>query len=65
MGGVCHHVAYDEGMNSVAATHALEGALQALIVGMRLDAIYAEHPEARPTEEEIAEMAERAGFTLP
>ncbi|CAN5593193.1 hypothetical protein BH23ACT7_BH23ACT7_00700 [soil metagenome] len=49
---------------SVAATHALEEALQALIIGMRLDAIYAEHPEARPTEDHIAEMAERAGFTL-
>lgn len=43
---------------SVAATHALEEGLQALVIGMRLDAIYAEHPEARPTEEEVAAMAE-------
>jgi CBS domain-containing protein len=50
---------------SVAATRALEDALQAVIVGLRLDAIYAEHPEARPAEDEIAEMAEHAGVTLP
>lgn len=50
---------------SVAATRALEEALQALVVGMRLDAIYAEHPETRPTEDEVAEMAERAQVTLP
>ncbi len=50
---------------SVATTHALEEALQAVIVGMRLDAIYAEHPEAQPSEEEIARMAERAGVALP
>ncbi len=49
---------------SIAATRALEEALQALIIGMRLDAIYAEHPEVRPTEHQIAEMAQRAGFTL-
>lgn len=46
---------------SDATTRALEEALQAAIVGMRLDAIYAENPEARPTEDEIAEMARRAG----
>lgn len=45
---------------SVAATRALEEALQALVIGMRLDAIYAEHPEARPSEEEIAAMAAHA-----
>lgn len=49
---------------SIAATHALEEALQAVIVGMRLDAIYAVHPEARPSEREVAEMAERAGVEL-
>lgn len=46
---------------SEATTHALKEALQAVIVGMRLDAIYAEHPDARPTEEEVAEMARRGG----
>ena len=50
---------------SVATAHALEEALQAVIVGMRLDAIYAEHPEARPSEDEITQMAERAGVALP
>ena len=50
---------------SVAATRALEDALQAVIVGMRLDAIYAEDPDARPTEDEIAQMAARAGVSLP
>lgn len=50
---------------SVATTHALEEALQAVIVGMRLDAIYAEHPDARPSEQEIAQMAERAGVAQP
>jgi len=50
---------------SVATTHALEEALQAVIVGMRLDAIYEEQPEARPSEDEIAQMAERAGVALP
>jgi len=50
---------------SVATTRALEDALQAVIVGMRLDAIYAEHPDARPSEDEIAEMARRAGVGLP
>lgn len=50
---------------SVATTHALEEALQAVIVGMRLDAIYAEHPQSRPSEDEIAQMAERAGVALP
>lgn len=47
---------------SLATTGALEEALQAIIVGMRLDVIYEEHPEARPTEEEIDAMAERAGL---
>ena len=50
---------------SVATTQALEEALQAVIVGMRLDAIYEEQPEARPSEDEIAQMAERAGVALP
>lgn len=50
---------------SEAATHALEEALQAVIIGMRLDAIYAEHPDARPTDEEVAAMAERGGVALP
>lgn len=47
---------------SVATTHALEAALQALVVGLRLDAIYAEHPEVRPTDEEIEALAARAGL---
>jgi hypothetical protein len=50
---------------SEATTHALEEALQAVIVGMRLDAIYEEHPHVRPSEEEIAAMAEQAGVSLP
>jgi hypothetical protein len=50
---------------SDATTHALEEALQAVIVGMRLDAIYEADPEARPSEDEVAEMAERAGVSLP
>jgi CBS domain-containing protein len=50
---------------SVATTQALEEALQAVIVGMQLDAIYEEQPEARPSEDEIAQMAERAGVALP
>lgn len=50
---------------SVAATRAMEDALQAVIVGMRLDAIYVEDPDARPTENEIAQMAARAGVSLP
>ncbi len=50
---------------SLAATHALTEALQALLVGMRLDAIYAERPEARPSEDEVNDMAEQAGLTLP
>lgn len=49
---------------SEAATHALEAALQAVIIGMRLDAIYAEHPQARPSDEEIAAMAERGSVSL-
>jgi Arc/MetJ-type ribon-helix-helix transcriptional regulator len=49
------------GSVSEAATHALEDALQAVIIGMRLDAIYAEHPDARPGDEEVAAMAERGG----
>ena len=50
---------------SEATTHALEEALQAVIVGMRLDAIYEAHPEVRPSEAEVAEMAERSGVSLP
>lgn len=50
---------------SEATTHALEEALQAVIVGMRLDTIYDAHPEDRPSEDEIAELAERAGVSLP
>jgi CBS domain-containing protein len=49
---------------SEAATHALEDALQAIIIGMRLDAIYAEDPKARPTEAEIAAMAEHGGVSF-
>ncbi|CAN5331434.1 hypothetical protein BH23ACT9_BH23ACT9_23170 [soil metagenome] len=49
---------------SVATAAALEDALQAVLIGMRLDAIYAEHPDVRPSEQEVAEMAERAGLTL-
>jgi len=40
---------------SEATTHALEEALQAMIVGMRLDAIYEAHPEDSPSEDEVAE----------
>ena len=50
---------------SEATTHALEEALQAVIVGMRLDVIYEAHPESRPSEDEVTEMAERAGVSLP
>lgn len=50
---------------SEATTRALQDALQAKLVGMRLDAIYAAHPDARPTEAEVAAMAERAGVPLP
>ena len=50
---------------SEATTRALEEALQAVIVGMRLDATYEAHPEVRPSEAEVAEMAERAGVSLP
>jgi Arc/MetJ-type ribon-helix-helix transcriptional regulator len=50
---------------SEAVTHALEESLQAVIVGMRLDAIYEAHPEDRPSEDEVAELAERAGVSLP
>lgn len=53
------------GSVSEATTHALENALQAVIVGMRLDAIYEAHPEDRPSEDEVAKMAERAGVSLP
>lgn len=48
---------------SGATTRALEESLQATIIGLRLDAIYEAHPEARPSEDEIADMAERAGLT--
>lgn len=47
---------------SVATTRALEEALQAVVVGMRLDAIYDEHPEARPTPEESDALARQAGL---
>lgn len=50
---------------SEATTHALEEALQAVIVGMRLDAIYDALPEDRPSDDEVAAMAERAGVSLP
>ena len=50
---------------SEATTQALEEALQAVIVGMRLDAIYEAHPEDRPSEDEVAQMAQRAGVSLP
>lgn len=50
---------------SEATTQALEEALQAVVVGMRLDSIYEADPEARPSEDEVAEMAERAGVALP
>lgn len=54
----------DRGLiDSVSGTtaRALGEALQAVVIGTRLDAIYAEHPEARPSEEEVAQMAQRAG----
>lgn len=49
---------------SEATTHAFEEALQA-VVGMRLEAVYEAHPDARPSEDEVAEMAARAGVSLP
>lgn len=48
---------------SVATIRALEEAFQAVVVGMRLDAVYADHPEVRQSEDEIARMAERAGLS--
>lgn len=44
---------------STAVSHALEDVLQAHVIGMRLDALYAEHPDARPSPEEVAAMAAR------
>lgn len=50
---------------SEATTRALLDALQSQIIGLRLDALYAEEPDARPSEEEVAAMAARAGVQLP
>lgn len=49
---------------SVATTRALEDALQAVVVGLRLEAVYSADPAARPSEGEVAAMARRAGIDL-
>ena len=57
----------DEGLVdsvSEATAAALADRLQAIVVGLRLDAIYAAHPEARPSDEEVAGLAARAGVPL-
>ncbi len=57
----------DEGLIdsvSVVAAQALEDVLQARVVGMRLDGLYARHPEAAPGEAEIAAAAARAEVQL-
>lgn len=50
---------------SEATTRALLDTLQSQIIGLRLDALYAEEPDARPDEEAIAALAARAGVQLP
>ncbi len=49
---------------SAATVEALTGRLQSIVIGLRLDQIYEEFPDARPAEEEIQEMAARAGVRL-
>jgi uncharacterized protein YgfB (UPF0149 family) len=50
---------------SAAVTDALLTRLQSTLVGLRLDMVYEAFPDARPSEEEVAEMAARLGVTLP
>lgn len=55
----------DQGMIenvSVATARALEEVLQAAVMGAYLDEIYEKHPEVRPTDEQIREMARRGGL---
>ena len=53
------------GSVSDATTRALLDALQSQIIGLRLDALYEQDPDARLSEEEVAAMAARAGVALP
>ena len=50
---------------SAAVADALLTRLQSILIGLRLDMIYDEFPDARPSEVEIAEMAARIGVELP
>lgn len=50
---------------SAATVEALTGRLQSIVIGLRLDQVYEEFPDARPSEEEVQEMAARAGIRLP
>lgn len=50
---------------SAAATAALEARLQSIMIGLQADAVYAEFPDARPTEDDVAAMADRLGVDLP
>ena len=47
---------------SVVAAQALEDVLQAMVVGMRLDALYTADPDARPEEDEVADLARATGL---
>ena len=49
---------------SAAVTDALLPRLQSVLIGLRLDLVYEEFPDARPSEEEIHQMAERLGVAL-
>lgn len=55
---------YEENV-SAATAKALEGRLQSVVIGLRLEQIYEEFPDARPSEDEVQEMAARAGVQLP
>lgn len=50
---------------SAAVVDALQGRLQSIVVGLRLDELYAESPDARPSEEAVRAMAARLGVELP
>lgn len=50
------------GSVSEVATRALDEVLQAHVIGMRLDALYEADPSLRPSEDEVAAMAARAGL---
>lgn len=43
----------------------LEAMLLAVILRLQLDAIYEQHPEARPSDAAVLAMARRAGVALP